>query len=409
MTLRVSGGAEERHSHSTLGSAVGVWSALVDIDIETTLGVYTGAACYKFLPSASGTSQTTAAGVSKAWWSHTIYFTLWGDGTYRCIWDILVPGTARYVGLKKGSSTSYAKIGLWSNATGTVLAESSEFLYGAIQLIKWECDGGNWTFWGNLDGGGWAELFTYDDTGNFTTFKGRLDPIVTSDEGKGASYVVPYVDDIHLWDDQGDNWNSRIGTMGDFPRVSVAHMPNTAGAKTESDAGQAAKLDEIPPDNVDFATINESTYWTNVDDLNKTAGQGPSAGEKIQAIIVTQAGYNAPTQAELEKVNLHDGSTEYLDSEEGIVQIGYTSHAAQTDVTWAGYYPWTPDGASPANENWTETLFEAYGYGSGLVSGKSDQITVQVIFFGSSHEWTVAVVTHVRQGVALGSANAMTF
>jgi len=92
--------------------------------------------------------------------------------------------------------------------------------------------------------------------------------------------------------------------------------------------------------------------------------------------------------------NVKENGTEYLDSayerstvdRTKNVQIG--SESVTLWATYAGYYPWTPEGNS-----WTPTNFNACEFGISLIDGKSDQLTVQVIYFGSAHEWSPPVAS----------------
>ncbi len=389
--LLLASGAEEAHTFD--GCGVSAWAAVNEVSTIDDTFVYTGDYALRFSDTPASGGGPSSVGAAGSWWSHAFYFNMWGDGTHYCLWQVKVDSPVRFVGFNIGTAPNEdtkAKIALYSAAAGTTLAESTtEFDFAEWHRFKWECVDGYWTFWGSDNGAAWEELFTYDDSGNFTTGTFDMDINASTDETKGAGYFDRVVDDVLFWDDTGDNWNSRITAMSDFPRVSVAHMPVDPDSTTPD---QNDKIDEIPPDGVDEASVNDANYYTAAADLDETgsATRPDLTGEYIQAVMVTHVANSTPNAATLAKFNLYDGTDLYADSEEGgqAVQQGWRTDAAvSTSTTWAGYYPWTPDGATPANENWTEALFEAYSYGISLISGKTDQMTVQAIFFGSSHEW----------------------
>ncbi len=221
----------------------------------------------------------------------------------------------------------------------------------------------------------------------------------TTDEGKALNSWYRG-DDCLFWDPTGDNWNSRIGAQ-DFPRVSEAHMPVTPDSEGGSPEWQ--DLDEIPPDGVDFASADFPNYWTTVEDLKDVANGGGIPNDAIiQALMVTRVDETFDYENAV-KFNVREGGDLSADSAERMVQAGASGDDLW--ITFGGYYPWTP-----GKVNWTEAVFEACQYGCALISGETDQITVQVIYFGSAQEWTPSVaVTHIRQGVAVGSANPMMF
>jgi hypothetical protein len=408
-------GAEEQHTAN--GLAVGMWWGPSALKIETGIQAFTGTACFEH-PILSVGNSPQSANQSKGWWSFANYFAAWGDGTYRYLFRLTTDDTGRYIGWTQGVDGNHSELTLFKGAAGNNLADSNTLeadtgVVGGWSQIKIEFDAGNWTAWGYLAGDSqWRELFTYDDTGNFTTMTSmNMGLNASTNETKGEAYADQWIDDCVFWDSQGDNWNSKIATLADFPRISIAHMPNTAGAKTESDAGQAAKIDEKPPDDVDNATIDETDYWTDIDDLNEGAGDPLEdlTAETIQAVMVTHVAgaFGAAEDPEMKKFNVREGGVLYADSEEDgrAIQVGNeVTNSPNNWWTFAGYFPWTPN-----EDNWTEAEFEGCEFGISLINTYTDQMTVQVIYFGSSFEWTAAVVTHLRQGVAIGSANALTF
>lgn len=371
--LIVAGGAEERHSN-TAAKLIGPWNNTVDMTIDVATK-YTGAASFILGASAQGSTATSMT--SNGWWSYAALHPAWGNGTHRALFSL---GTATQIGWAKGSGNDESEIRLVTS-TGTY-DSVAEFSKNEWHRTKVEFDSGVWTVWASDNGAAWAEVLSRDDSGSYTTLNLTMGVVFTSDEGKEVNTDY-HVDDVHFWDSTGDNWNSRITTMSDFPRISEAHMPDTAGAKTESDAGQAAKLDEIPPDDVDNATIDETDYWTDVEDFKP-------AGETIQAVMITQVDdcpHSVPSANHL-YYNVREGGVLSANSEEGIVQRGRS--VDDNWLTYAGYYPWTP-----GEVNWTEAVFEACQYGCSLVSGETDQITVQAIYFGSAHEWEPPAVAGI--------------
>lgn len=390
------GGAEERHTSNA--TATGLWASPVYIEIHT-VKKYTGAACYYFKQLATGNAPQSANQAS-GWWSWANWFSGFNDGTYRLIFKLCNDDGGRFIGWSKGTQTYESKLTMWKGpSAGTVLVDSgaTQFTAAMWHRVKLEFAAGHWTAWASDDGAAWTQVFTYNDSGNFTTMGVmHMSLNASTDETKGEAYGQQYADDCIYWDDDGDNWNSRI-PADDFPRISLAHMPNTVGAKDESDAGQAALIDDMPPthaaDGTDKSTIDETDYWTDVDDLDETGTtENPDLTvETIQALMVTHvAGTFGAEDTELNKYNYSpdQGTTVYTDVEEGgrVIQVG--AELSGSPVNWwthAGYFPWTPETTS---RSWTEAIFEASQYGISLINTKTDQMTVQVIFFGSSHEWS---------------------
>ena len=379
--LIVAGGAEELHTAEA--TAIGPWVSAAGVEIETGTK-YTGAACFKFGAVAAGTSQSQAD-QTKGWWSYALTFTLWGDGSYRHMFQLCGNDDGRYIGFVPGVDVDNSYVALFKGTTGTVLAQGTHNCGKSPlwSLIKLEFDNGHWTCWIKPFGGVWAEEFTFDDSGAFTTMDNLLMSLNSSgDEEKGESYAIPYADDCHCWDAQGDNWNSRLSGSGggdanaDFPRISVAHMPTANGEWDD--------LDEIPPDHASKPDADDENAYYDVEALKEEPED--YTAETIQAVMVTRCdGSVSGGQAEFDKFNLYDGDTLHADSgEDGrMVQFGRNGLGDTKWWTVAGYYPWTPD-----EENWTEELFNTCEYGCHVLTAYTDQVTAQVIFFGSSHEWS---------------------
>jgi len=398
VVLVMAGGAEEMHT--SLGNTVGVGPWPSSVGVAITGGAYTGAAGFTFkLPSAGQSPFSSQE--AKGWWSWVSRPPEWGDGTFRTMWKLGIDGgggSEPLIGWIKGSVVTESVLRLWTR-TGNY-DSSTEFTKAEWHRIKVEFDNGVWQVWASDNGAEWALEISQDDSGTYTTLSNMGMSINSNtDETKVASQWQE-ADDCHFWDPTGDNWNSRITEMSDFPRISAAHMPNPG---SESDAGQAAKIDEIPNDGVDKATIDEDEYWTDCEDL-KEAPEDYTA-EVIQAVMITHvAGTSAGQPPAMELFNVREGGTLYLDSAEdtgtgaaqGMVQYGTDGGGENSWWTTAGYYPWTPE-----EDNWTEVNFNACQYGDALADALTDQMTVQVIYFGSSHEWPApeeeeAVVRRVR-------------
>ena len=375
LVLIVAGGAEELHTAES--TAVGPWVSAVGVTINTATK-YTGAACFEFDSVAAGTSQQQVD-QAKGWWSFPFSLTLWGDGSYRHLWQVgTIGAVVYYLGLTPvGEDVDNSYVTLFTGTEGNIVAQGTHACPKSPlwNLVKMEFDNGVWTCWVKPSGGEWVEDFSLDES------PATLDILhmainSSSDEEKGAEYALPYADDCFCWDAQGDNWNSRIATMSDFPRISVAHMPTANGEWDD--------LDEMPPDHASKPAADDENAYYDVEAL-KEAPEDYTA-ETIQAVMVTRVdGSVSGGQAEFDRFNLYDGDTLHADSgEDGrMVQFGRNGLGDTKWWTVAGYYPWTPD-----EENWTEELFNTCEYGCHVLTAYTDQVTAQVIFFGSSHEWT---------------------
>lgn len=384
--LYCAGGGEEGHTSGGIG--IGPWYTTSGVTLDATYK-YTGAYGFKFANNAAGGCYLgTEIKTTGVWWSFPFRFTMWGNGTYFYLFKLAsAVGWVRQIGWVKGSDTAYAKLALFSGDTGTVLAQSTvELAYATWAPIKGEYANGVWTFWGNF-GAGWVTLLTYTEPSPPADFIASMHIASWTNETKGADYFIRWVDDVHGWDKLGDNWNSRIATLENFPRVSVAHFPITPDSHSV-DPLEYGNLDEIPPNYTDYATIDQALYWSNFQDLSATVDK------TIQAVMVTHVAFNADYYR-LKKYNVRESGVLYPDSEEDgrWVQQGETTTWA---ATRAGYYPWTPG----AEANWTPTNFNACEYGVDLILGKTDQITVQAIYFGTAHEWPPPPVVAYRRRLA---------
>lgn len=379
----MAGGGEEGHANTSAPLyAIGPWLSTSFIYRHAAdPAPYTGNYLYYFAPGSTGASPNVADRTWAAWSMAFDFWTYWLTGTHYYLFYLgSVGGEQRAIGFVKGSSTLKAKVALFTGTTGTVLAQSTEeFSYQTTVPFKWNFNAGVWTVWAdmNLDGT-WTEVISYDDSGEGTTLNyAEMSPVFGTNETYAAYAFWRFVDDCCMWDAAGNDWNSLI-PADDFPRISEAHMPDTSGAKTESHAGQAALIDDIPPDRSTFASIDEDEYYSNVEDFKPT-------GETIQAVMCTQVAGPGPSDAKCRIFNLYHSYTLYADSAFAVVQAGYYPGGSSAWVTYGGYWPWAL-GDTP--QNWTPVLFNAHHYGVALQNGLTDQMTVQVIFGGSSHWWT---------------------
>ena len=184
------------------------------------------------------------------------------------------------------------------------------------------------------------------------------------DDTKGLGYADQWIDDCVFWDSQGDNWNSRIATMADFPRISTAHVPTANG--------EWGDLDEVPPTGDVVTDPDDADAVYACEDLNIDGDPDYTDGF-IQAVMVTRVDDDISSEdANLSKFNLYKGSDAVeTDSEEGGRRIQFGFETVNDRWTVAGYYPWTI-----AEENWTEALFNSHEYGCYVLDGKTDQVTV---------------------------------
>lgn len=374
--LVVAGGAEEQHTSD--GVAVGPWGAAVSITIYA--GHYTGIKSFQIeFATAVGGSRTSGE-QAQAWWSYAVYPFDWGDGTYQTNFKVST-SPARYLGIHQASGTT-PRIALFDASDGSRLARANTNLnVTGWTPVKWEFDAGHWTVWADY-GAGFVQTLTYDDSGAMTTIDNlQMSVNGSSDEAKG--YFGTWVDDCLCWDSEGDNWNSRI-PADDFPRIGVAHYPETSDNSISGVEYQ--DMDEVVPDHAPSAGEDKVGYLAVVEDLdNGTKASEDLTSETIQAVMVTHVTQWEEPEAAMEIFNIKTGGAEYLDSAERVVQHGNDSGGSTSWTTYGGYYPWTPT-ATPAN--WDEALFNAAEYGFSLIDGKSDQLTVQVIFGGSSPWWS---------------------
>jgi hypothetical protein len=353
---------------------------------------YTGTYEFEHKGLAAGTAQTVTD-QSVGYWSIASRPSSYNNGTYRYLFGLgqYTDGGAKviYIGWSKGAAADKQKITFFRTGaagTGAVATGATEFTTGGYALLKVRFSSGVWEVWKEY-GAGWdaigAPELTLDDSGTYTELDFlRMDINSTTDEGKAANQSY-FCDDLCAWDANGGNWNSLL-SQNDFPRISAAHVSDIAGAKDEGPpaaAGQGVKIDEIPPDAVAQATVDETDYWTDVEDFKPGAVQ-------IQAVMVTHvAGTFAAEDAELSKFNYtpDQGTTLYTDCEFDGRRVQFGTDGA--DPTWfhvAGYFPWTPEAVPRL---WTEAIFESSQFGISLIDTKTDQLTVQVIYFGSSAEW----------------------
>ncbi len=366
-------GMEEEHTNNSRG--VCGWAIVAGTSIDTTVK-HTGNASMKltFQNYVGSSRQVTG---NKCWWSFAS--RPWGrnNGTYMYMFQLLVAATggARYIGWEFNTGDSKYYLVLFDNTTGNIVATSTNG-NATIQFyeIKIEFDNDSWTLWSNISGS-WAEEFTYSDTTSGTrTFK--MDFNFSTDASKINSNGEIRVDDCLAWDDAGDNWNSRIVTLSDFPKISVPHVLTTP----ESDSGQAVKFDEVPPDAVDRATVAASGYWATPPALDA------SVTTTIQAVMITHIWGTQSGEASTAKdFNMREGGTLHEDSGEDGRGIMLGTDAGGVNSWWqsAGYYPWSFD-----EVEWDATVFAGVEYGVSVIDTKTDQITVQAISFGSAHEWS---------------------
>jgi len=141
-------------------------------------------------------------------------------------------------------------------------------------------------------------------------------------------------------------------------------------------------------------------YWATYPSLDTACpiegGTVDLTTQFIQALMITHGAVYSPSSVSLSVYNIYEGGVLYADSEDAVVQIGATSASIPTFANYAGYFPWTPG----AEANWTPTNFAACHYGSNLNPYyRTDQQTVQVIFFGSAFEWTAPAASTFKPRV----------
>jgi hypothetical protein len=196
-----------------------------------------------------------------------------------------------------------------------------------------------------------------------------------SNETKGGLNSIPNTDDDLYWDDTGDNWNSRIADMDDFPKISVPHAPSgDAPGDSEDPNDEYDHLDELVPD-YDHANANASAYWATFGALSGTVD------EDIQALMITAAQHH---QGNIPQFNVRMGGTVYEDTSGYYVQNGDSDAGTDERFTYANYLPWTPDGN---HTQWAAGNFGTSDFGAEIFTDESDQITVQAIYFGDGFEW----------------------
>ena len=382
MTLRFAVGAEEEHTNNAVGMG---WASASGYTITNSAqGVNTGNQAYFLSLAHSGASQKSFhTGATKCWWTFCSTKFVRNNGTYIMMLNLLADSASnqRKIGWYYNTSDGKYYLRMFDGSNNTLVTSTNGTTAGKTHF-KMEFDNDEWTLWSDINGGAWGVEWTYSDS-TTPTYEFRMDLNFASDASKVTQ--APMLDDCCLWDEDGDNWNTRgpVDSYANaFPRISGAHVP---AAGRESDAGQGVKLDEIPPDAVDKATIAETDYFVQVDALdNGVAGPQDLTGETIQALLITHVAgdFGGAEDPEMSKFNVKRSGTLYADSEEYRVQLGASGSGSGTWWQTAGYYPWTP-----ADENWTEAIFNACDYGISLISGETDQMTVQVIFFGTSHLW----------------------
>ena len=381
--LIIAGSGRERHTYSS--RALGIWTTPANVVI---IGAGGG---YRFSSTASSGGSPSSVIGSKAWWSletpppsfttgtYVVSFKLFGDSS----------GTPKQRYLAWKSSAGQLYLALCSDTAGTELLTTQVYSGSGNALLKIEYDSGVWSIWSKMGSGtSWQLDGTYTETSPTTPYTFQITPNGATDEKSGIA--VDYYN-LLMWDTQGTDWNSRIATMSDFPKISVAHFLTTP----EETASQAVLLDEVVPAS-DFASATSTGYYATPPALDA------SVTETIQAVMVTLA----EKTADITKVfNLREGGV--LDQKTfaggspytGQIQQGsFTSGGVQRS-TYATYWPWTP-----AGKLWTPNRFAGTGgessmeYGVGIVNGVTDQITVQVISFGSAAEWNPPGAARRRYG-----------
>ncbi|KKK92058.1 hypothetical protein LCGC14_2706710, partial [marine sediment metagenome] len=86
--------------------------------------------------------------------------------------------------------------------------------------FKLEFDNDEWTLWSDISGS-WQEEWTYSDS-TTPTYEFRMNLNFASDASKVTQ--APMLDDCCLWDEDGDNWNTRgpVDSYANaFSRISV--------------------------------------------------------------------------------------------------------------------------------------------------------------------------------------------